>query len=132
MRASLQSALAVSALVVLAYAGRPRPEPSPASVWTIVTSGLPSALMSVDGTSSRDVYFAGADKGSGPLVVHFDGERWSQLSTGVRGDLWWVHAFDDGSAFFGGTGGMPPPVGRALVRTPRRAGLLRAADSTMA
>ncbi len=58
--------------------------------------------MSVGGTSSTDVYLAGADKGSGPLVFHFDGKAWTELQTGVSGDLWWVHAFTGGPVFFAG------------------------------
>ncbi len=61
--------------------------------------------MSVDGTSSKDVYACGADKGSGPLVVHWNGNAWTKLATGFSGDLWWVHAFA-GRAVFGGAGGL--------------------------
>src|SRR5512143_65354 len=82
------------------------PPPVVTPTWQIVGTGLPSALMSVDGTSSHDVYVAGADKGSGPLVLHWDGNAWSQLQTGFTGDLWWVHAFASGPVFFGGAGGL--------------------------
>jgi hypothetical protein len=58
--------------------------------------------MSVDGPSASDVYAVGADKGEGPLVLHFDGTGWTKLPTGEHGDLWWVHAFPDGSALMGG------------------------------
>ena len=51
------------------------------------------ALLSVAGRSERDVYAVGADKGAGPLVLHYDGAGWQRLATGARGDLWWVHAF---------------------------------------
>lgn len=82
------------------------PPPVVPPTWQIVGTGLPSALMSVDGTSSHDVYVAGADKGSGPLVLHWDGTAWAQLHTGFSGDLWWVHAFPSGPVYFGGAGGM--------------------------
>jgi len=81
------------------------PNPTPAT-WAVIATHLPSALMSVDGTSSEDVWACGADKGSGPLVVHWDGNAWTKLTTSVSGDLWWVHAFPNGQAFFGGAGGL--------------------------
>lgn len=76
-----------------------------ASTWQVVARDLPSALMSVDGTSARDIYAVGSDKGQGPLVVHFDGVRWSQIQTGHHGDLWWVHAFPGGVALAAGANG---------------------------
>jgi hypothetical protein len=45
----------------------------------------------------------GADDGKGPVVVHYDGAAWERRETGIRGDLWWVHAIDGGPAFFGGS-----------------------------
>ena len=53
-----------------------------------------------------DVYAVGADKGAGPLVMHFDGSRWSEIRTGEHGDLWWVQALADGPVLMGGAGGM--------------------------
>jgi hypothetical protein len=81
--------------------------PTPATVddtpaWQVVARDLPAAFLSVDGASAKDLYAVGSDKGAGPLVVHFDGKAWTQLHTGQRGDLWWVHAFPDGSALMGG------------------------------
>ncbi len=73
-----------------------------APAWALVAAGLPSALMSIDGASPSDIYAVGADKGDGPLVLHFDGTAWTELPTGQHGDLWWVHAFPDGSALMGG------------------------------
>jgi hypothetical protein len=75
------------------------PEPP---AWELVAVGLPSALMSIDGASASDIYAVGADKGDGPLVLHFNGSAWAELPTGQHGDLWWVHAFPDGSALMGG------------------------------
>ena len=77
----------------------------PSSALAVVTSGEPSAILSVAGTSERDVWLVGADKGRGPAVLRFDGNRYSRLATGHRGDLWWVHALADGSAYFGGAEG---------------------------
>jgi hypothetical protein len=79
-----------------------RPEPA----WQIVAVHLPSALLSVDGASDKDVFAVGADMGEGPLVLHFDGSAWAELKTGQRGDLWWVHVFPDGTALMGGAGAM--------------------------
>jgi hypothetical protein len=74
--------------------------------WQILASELPEALLSVAGRSAHDVYAVGADKGRGPLVLHFDGARWSELATGQRGDLWWVQALPAGPVLMGGQGGM--------------------------
>ena len=70
--------------------------------WQLLASELPSALLSVSGRSSSDVYAVGADKGHGPLVLHFDGKAWSELRTGQTGDLWWVQALPDGPALMAG------------------------------
>lgn len=99
--------LASFALIVLAACKREEP-PAPTAeapaqpAWELVAAGLPSALMSVDGASASDVYAVGADKGDGPLVLHFDGTSWKELPTGQHGDLWWVHAFPDGSVVMSG------------------------------
>lgn len=77
----------------------------PDAHWERVHDELPEGLMSVWGRSSTDVYAVGSDAGSGPLVLHFDGERWTRLSTGIRGDLWWVNGLASGPIFFGGTDG---------------------------
>ena len=61
--------------------------------WQSVQQELPGAILSVWGTSSHDVYFAGSDAldGSGPELIHFDGTHWRRIPTGLaRGDLWWV------------------------------------------
>jgi hypothetical protein len=62
--------------------------------------------LSVSGPSPNDIYAVGADKGKGPLVVHYDGSAWQQLNTGQRGDLWWVHTFDKGPVFAVGASAM--------------------------
>lgn len=80
------------------------PQPKDPAVWQVVASGLDEALMGVAGSSERDVWAVGADVGAGkgPLVLHFDGTAWSRLDPGTKGHLWWVHAFSDGTALFGG------------------------------
>lgn len=74
--------------------------------WQVVGRDMPSALLSIWGSSSSDVYAVGGDRGTGPMVLHYDGTAWSQLATGERGNLWWVHGFADGPVFMGGDGGM--------------------------
>lgn len=90
--------LAVAA--ALALAGCPEPYQ-----WQVVSEGLDEALMSIGGRAPNDVWTVGADQGQGPLVLHFDGTRWTRHETGTRGHLWWVHAFDDGTAMMGGVRG---------------------------
>jgi hypothetical protein len=76
--------------------------------WQVVHEGVPGALFSVWGTSARDVWVVGADArdGTGPVVLHFDGDAWQRVPTGqAQGDLWWVFGFDGGPIYMGGTGG---------------------------
>ncbi len=75
--------------------------------WQKVFEKLPSALVSVGGTSETDVWAVGGDPGdgAGPLALHFDGTGWIRRRTGATGDLWWVLPFPDGEVFFGGAGG---------------------------
>jgi len=84
----------------------PPPVAPQAREWQILASELPSALLSVSGRSPDDIYAVGADKGHGPLVLHFDGRAWTSLHTGQTGDLWWVQALPQGPALMGGAGGM--------------------------
>lgn len=77
--------------------------------WQTVQEGAPGALLSVWGTSARDVWVVGADAldGTGPSVLHFDGDAWERRSTGqTQGDLWWVFGFDGGPVYMGGAGGV--------------------------
>lgn len=81
-----------------------KPEP-----WQLVTEGQPSALLSVWGTSSSDVWTVGSDArdGSGPFVLHYDGTAWQRIETGeTEGTLWWIHGFAQGPIFMGGDGGV--------------------------
>jgi len=80
----------------------PEPSPEPEGTWSVVGQELPAALLGVGGTAADDVWAVGADKGTGPLVLHYDGAAWSVVPTGTRGSLWWVHAFAGGPTFFGG------------------------------
>lgn len=89
-------------LLALALAGCPVPAERR---WQLVTSGLDEALLSVAGSSAQDVWAVGADAGSGPLVLHFDGTAWTRRQTGLRGTLWWAHALPGGRVLFGGVRG---------------------------
>jgi len=76
--------------------------------WVIVDAGLPSALISIWGSSVDDMWVVGADSGDGigPMVLHRDKGKWSRINTGRTGDLWWVFGFDEGPIFMGGENGM--------------------------
>jgi hypothetical protein len=98
------AALAVPPAVIGALAGCRTPSPAPAETpeWQLLASDLPSALLSVSGRSPDDMFAVGADKGHGPLVLHFDGKGWSRLQTGQSGDLWWIQALPDGPVLMAG------------------------------
>lgn len=61
-----------------------------ADSWAVVGEDLSSALMSIAGSDTNDLWLVGGDTGSGPLVVHHDGSAWTQVETSNTGDLWWV------------------------------------------
>ncbi len=103
--AARAAALALLASLLLGCGEDPVNPPSPAATFSRVVKSDAAALLSVHGTSSNDVWLAGADDGEGPLVLHFDGKRWERKTTGVRGELWWVHAVNGGPVFFGGSSG---------------------------
>ena len=44
--------------------------------WRRVFDQLPGALISVSGTSEKDVWTVGGDPGTGATVLHFDGKAW--------------------------------------------------------
>jgi hypothetical protein len=102
MRPSHLVPLAFACLLSAACDHPAPPAPAPPKQWQLLASELPSALLSVSGPSSHDVFAVGADKGKGPLVLHFDGHGWKELHTGSKGDLWWVQAFADGRALMAG------------------------------
>ena len=77
--------------------------PNAPRAWSWAATAQGAAFMSVHGTRSDDVWLAGADDGKGPVVLHYDGSAWERRATGVRGDLWWVHAIDGGPVFLGGS-----------------------------
>src|SRR5690349_2655807 len=72
------------------------------TTWSTVASGLRESILSIDGTSPTDVWAVGADRGEGPLVLHYDGAAWTERPTHERANLWWVHAFPGGPVFLAG------------------------------
>lgn len=103
-RAALALALAASPVACRSSASSSAPAAAATAEWQLLASELPSALLSVSGRSPSDVFAVGADKGRGPLVLHFDGTAWKRLPTGTTGDLWWVQTLADGPALMGGAG----------------------------
>lgn len=105
MRKSFQSLALCVGLVLIGCGSEPASsstEPLPAQ-WGWVAHSPGAALLSVHGTRADDVWLSGADDGRGPVVLHFDGQAWQREATGARGDLWWVHATEQGPVFFGGS-----------------------------
>jgi hypothetical protein len=99
--------LAASIASVCACRDPPPPEaPKPPPEWQLLATELPSALLSVSARSPADVFAVGADKGHGPMVLHFDGKAWSRLRTDQSGDLWWVQALANGPALMAGANAM--------------------------
>lgn len=79
--------------------------------WQSALVNLPGGLLSVSGTSATDVYAVGSDPGDGrgPLVLHYHGDGWTRLNTGVSEGLgfWWITDRMVGDSFFlGGEGGL--------------------------
>jgi hypothetical protein len=94
----------MASLLSILLSGCPDEPPvePPEQPWAVVARLQTEALLSVTGRSSLDVWAVGADRGAGPRVVHFDGTEWQELRTGQRGDLWWVHAFEEGPVMMAG------------------------------
>ncbi len=73
--------------------------------WFTVAEDLPASLLSITGTGTDDVWTVGADAGTGPQALHFDGSSWKALEVASDGDLWWVWRGPDQVAWFAGKGG---------------------------
>lgn len=74
----------------------------------MAAANQPAALLSVWGTSARDVWVTGgrSELVGAPTLLHYDGAAWSRVDSGERSiDLWWVFGFDGGDVFFTGSGG---------------------------
>ncbi|MFI5365165.1 MAG: DUF6851 domain-containing protein [Candidatus Binatia bacterium] len=97
------TATATSALIVT-------PTPIPAGQVHQVLQNLSGALLSITGTSAADVYTVGADAndGTGPMVLHYNGQTWQRLNTGVSsGGLWWISVTPiDGDFYMAGDQGL--------------------------
>ncbi|MBX3229831.1 MAG: hypothetical protein KIT84_05810 [Labilithrix sp.] len=69
-------------------------EAGPAAAWRTVLSELDGTLLSVWGSSERDVWAVGGPLGNAgfeSLVVRFDGTVWRRLKPGKSESFWWVH-----------------------------------------
>lgn len=96
------------ALLFLALAACTGDKPDtgdPPETWTTLAEAHPSAFLSVWGSGVDDVWAVGADAGSGPAVVHFDGTAWATVPTGSTGDLWWVSSSSADTLWMGGEAG---------------------------
>jgi hypothetical protein len=91
------------------------PIPFPAGPVQPILQNLPAALLSIAGTSAADVYAVGADAndGTGPLVLHYNGQSWQRLTTGATGGLWWISVTPIDGDFY-----MAGGEGRILRHTP--------------
>lgn len=106
-------------LLVAACADDPHVDDLPAFAEVAVHPD--SALLSVGGTGPDDVWLVGAQPSvTEPAVaLHFDGDVWTTVDTGVLHALWWVHAFEDGPTFIAGGGATVLRVEDGVVeRTP--------------
>ena len=98
--------------------------------WAVAGQVQATALLSVWGSSSTDVWVVGGDRGdmTGPVVEHYDGTTWTKLNTQLANtDLWWVKGFDGGPVMIGGSNGtilsyangqftpMPTPAATGVV-----------------
>ncbi len=62
--------------------------------WRPILEELDGALLSVWGSSSKDVWSVGGplgNEGFESLVVRFDGTKWRRLHPGKFESFWWVH-----------------------------------------
>jgi hypothetical protein len=93
----------------LATTSTPTPLPSARPPVDFVLQNLPGALLSISGTTATDVYTVGADAndGSGPMMLHYDGQSWRRLLTGATNTLWWISVTPiDGDFYLAGDGGL--------------------------
>lgn len=93
--------LALAATFLVAC--EPGDEP-PTGTWELPLKGLDGALLSVWGRGPADIWTVGADVGDGPNVLHYDGARWTRLTPGTTGSLWWVAGVGD-AIWMAGDGG---------------------------
>ena len=65
----------------------------PAPAWTPVLQALDGALLSMWGTSEKDIWTVGGSLGNGgpTLALHFDGTTWKNIPAGGPQTFWWVN-----------------------------------------
>lgn len=93
----------ITATALLVGACNGDPVPSEDVTLAVVAKHERAAFMAVHGTSKDDVWAVGADDGQGPLVLHYGGDEWTRMDTGVVGDLWWVQALSNEEVYFAGS-----------------------------
>jgi hypothetical protein len=79
-----------------ADAGPDGPDATPAAPeWKTVLEGLDGSLLSIWGSSSKDVWAVGGSLGNGfeSLAIRFDGTKWRRVkpTAGRTETYWWVH-----------------------------------------
>jgi hypothetical protein len=69
------------------------PPAAPTGSWHVELSGQRATLLSVWGTSPRDVFTVGGPLGDGTpsAMLHFDGQTWQDLMPGGTETFWWTH-----------------------------------------
>jgi hypothetical protein len=93
------------AIVLLGCTSEP-PAPPSDPKWSTVQE-LDRAVLSVWGTSDRDVFAVGGALGNEKpaLAMHYDGSAWRELSPGGNDTFWWVNGSSSTDVWMVGTNG---------------------------
>jgi len=113
MKAARLAHLAFAAALVGCPSATPPIDPQPdaqveeTAEWKPVLEHLGGALLSIWGTSERDVWTVGGALGNGgePLVLHYDGTSWKRFHPGGTETFWWVHGTSATDVWFVGEKG---------------------------